>query len=258
MVTVAGLEDTVVVRRAEARDVRCRGLDEDLPPERNLAWRALDALAEEAGHDLPPLAVDIDKRIPARAGLGGGSSDAAATLRAADRLLGLGLGRARLERAAAAVGSDVPFLVAGGCQWARGRGEILAPAAAPRFHAVVLVPAAGLETARVYRAFDRLRAPARDERPVPADARGLAGWVRNDLWPAALGCAPAIASAARALAGRGARATLLCGSGAGVAGLFDDAAVAAAAAGDLAGTGRAVAAVSGPAPASLDTRRRAG
>lgn len=244
MVTLAGLEDTVTVSPAAAREVVCEGLEEDLPPEGNLAWAALDALSEEAGEPLPPLRVRIVKRIPARAGLGGGSSDAAATLRAADRLLGLGLGRARLEAAAARVGSDVPFLVAGGSQWAEGRGERLSPGPAVGLHAVVLVPALGLSTAAVYRAFDALPPPPPpDDAPPPADPGALAAWTRNDLWPAALACAPGIGAAARALRAAGARRVLLCGSGAGVAGLFADPDAARAAATVLAGAGRAVAAV---------------
>lgn len=249
MVSLDGLADAVTVRRAERRAVRCPGLGEELPEAENLAWRALDALEVEAGSTLPPVSVEIDKRIPAQAGLGGGSSDAAATLRAADRLLGLGLGRARLERAAAMVGSDVPFLVAGGAQWARGRGEALGPANAPGFHGVVVVPDARLSTAAVYRAFDALPPPPPDDGADAPDAvAGLAAWVRNDLWPAALSRDPGIARAARALRSSGATTTLLCGSGAGVFGLFPDPAGAARAAEGLAGTGRVVACVAGPGP----------
>ncbi len=249
MVSLEGLSDTVRVARSPERSVTCRGLDEALRPEENLAWRALDALDAEMGTSLPPLAVEIDKRIPARAGLGGGSSDAAATLRAADRLLGLGLGTSRLERVAAGVGSDVVFLVAGGCRWARGRGEVLHPASVPAFDAVIVVPDLGLSTPAVYRAFDRLPAPVPDTTPVPDGAAALPGWVRNDLWPAALACAPQVARTARDLRAAGATATLLCGSGAGVAGLFADRAAAErAAAGPLRAAGRCVARVSGGAP----------
>ena len=142
-------------------------------------------------------------------------------LRAADRLHGLGLGAARLEAVAARVGSDVPFFVRGGCQWARGRGEVLTPVAAPRFAAVLLRPALGLSTPRVYAAFDRLPAPApAGAHEAPSGMPALAGWVRNDLWPPALALAPSLGATARALAAAGARAALLCGSGSCVAGLF--------------------------------------
>ena len=110
--------DRVRVETAPERAVVCPGIEGPA----NLAWTALDALEREVGRPLP-LRVEIAKAIPAQAGLGGGSSDAAAVLVGADRLLRLGLGVARLERVAARVGSDVPFFVRGGAQWAEGRGE---------------------------------------------------------------------------------------------------------------------------------------
>ena len=94
MVALDGPVDRVTVSRADARRVTCPGIAGPA----NLAWAALDALQEEMDDALPPLAVDIEKVLPAQAGLGGGSSDAATTLVAADRLLGLGLGAERLER----------------------------------------------------------------------------------------------------------------------------------------------------------------
>ena len=157
MVTLDAPRDRVRLEAAGGRAVVCPGMD----GRANLAWSALDALEEEAGRPLP-LRVEIDKAIPAQAGLGGGSSDAAAVLVGADRLLGLGLGPARLERVAARVGSDVPFFVRGGAQWAEGRGERLTPARAPRFAALLTMPAAGLSTGAVYARFDE------DPPPVPA------------------------------------------------------------------------------------------
>ena len=216
MVALDGVADEVTVAPAERRSVSCPGLDGPA----NLAWRALDALEEEVRRPLP-LAVTIVKRIPAQAGLGGGSSDAAATLVAADRLLGLGLGPAALEAVAARVGSDVPFFVRGGAQWARGRGERLEPGGAPAFAALLAKPAAGLSTAAVYAAFDRLPPPPPAPRTPPPDGiDALAGWVRNDLWPAALAMAPGLGATARALRAAGARGVLLCGSGTCLAGLF--------------------------------------
>jgi 4-diphosphocytidyl-2-C-methyl-D-erythritol kinase len=244
MVALDGLADTVTVRPAAERRVRCRGIEGP----QNLAWRALDVLEAHAGRSLPT-EVAIDKRIPAQAGLGGGSSDAAATLVGADRVHGLGLGLAGLERLAAEVGSDVPFFVRGGAQWAEGRGERLRPVRVPRFAAVLVMPAAGLSTAVVYAAFDRLAPPAPDDAAEPpADFAGLARWVRNDLWPAALGLAPALGAPARALSAAGARAVLLCGSGSSLAGLFPTREVAEAAAARLPAPGP-LAVVEGGGPA---------
>lgn len=216
MVALGGVADRVTVSRARERSVACPGIAGPA----NLAWAALDALEHEAGRALPPLAVEIHKDVPAQAGLGGGSSDAAATLVAADRVLGLGLGADRLERAAARVGSDVPFFIRGGAQWATGRGEVLEPASAPAFECVIVAPVAGLSTAGVYAAFDALPPPPPDDdAPAPADAAGLAAWCRNDLWPAARVLDPSLAGLHDALAAAGASPALLCGSGSAICGI---------------------------------------
>ncbi|HTI34192.1 MAG TPA: 4-(cytidine 5'-diphospho)-2-C-methyl-D-erythritol kinase [Miltoncostaea sp.] len=218
MVALDAPRDRVRVEMARERAVLCEGIEGPA----NLAWTALDALEEETGRPLP-LRVEIAKAIPAQAGLGGGSSDAAAVLVAADRLLGLGLGATRLERVAARVGSDVPFFVRGGAQWAEGRGEVLTPARAPRFAVLLTMPDAGLSTGAVYARFDEdpPPAPGGGDDP-PAAMPALAGWLRNDLWPAARALAPALAEREAALRAAGAPAVLLCGSGACMAGVFPD------------------------------------
>ena len=226
MIALDGLADALEVARAGERRVRCPGIEGPA----NLVWTALDALEAEAGRPLP-VEVRIDKRIPSQAGLGGGSSDAAAALVAVDRLYGLGLGHDRLEAVAARVGADVPFFVRGGAQWAEGRGERLRPASAPEFAALLVKGETGLSTAAVYGAFDRL--PASAAHPPgepPPRLPALAAWARNDLWPAALALAPGLGATARALAAAGAAAVLLCGSGSCLAGLYRDRASAAAAA----------------------------
>ena len=120
----------------------------------------------------------------------------------------------RLARAGAAVGSDVPFFIRGGAQWATGRGEMLEPASAPAFECVIVAPGVGLSTAAVYAAFDALPAPEADTAGVPPPhAAGLGGWCRNDLWPAARTLAPDLAHLSDALERAGASPALLCGSG---------------------------------------------
>ena len=106
--------------------------------ETNLAARAARLLLEVAaeGDDPGPWAasgldISLHKTIPAGAGLGGGSADAAGTLVGGARLLGLDLDTARLAALGAALGSDVPFCVAGGAAWMRGRGEIIEPLSLP-------------------------------------------------------------------------------------------------------------------------------
>ncbi len=227
MVALEGLADTVTVRPAATRSVVCAGVAE----RQNLAWHALEALETHVGRALP-CAVSIEKRIPAEAGLGGGSSDAAATLLAANMVHDLALDDATLTSVAAGVGSDVPFFVRGGAQWAGGRGEVLAPVPnSPPFAAVIVKPAVGLSTARVYRAFDeRPPPPLAPAGPPPATFAELVGWVGNDLTDAATACHPPLADTFRMLTTAGAHATLLCGSGTAVAGLFPSREQAAAAA----------------------------
>ncbi len=238
MVALDGLADRVDVARAPEREVRCRGVEGAA----NLAWRALDELEREVGRSLP-VAVTIEKAIPSEGGLGGGSSDAAATLVATDRLHELGLDAPALERVAARVGSDVPFFVRGGAQWGEGRGDRLRPGRCPAFAALVVRPGIGLATADVYRAFDRLGRDGHGWPPPGArsgsgnDGPGhlgeLARWVGNDLWPAALALEPSLGRAARSLAAVGARPVLMSGSGSCLAGVFTDADAARAAAARL-------------------------
>jgi len=224
---------------------------------RNLALRAVRAWRDAGarGH----VSVTLTKRLWSGAGLGGGSSDAAATLRALSRLVPLPA--ADPVAVAARVGSDVPFFVTG---WvgavATGRGERLAVAPAlPTTWRVVLVrPPWSLSTAAVYRRADRLPGgtppPGRSDalRQVLAraqagggDAGGeqalteVAGLVRNDLWPAALSLRPGMAQVRAALAAAVGphRPVLLAGSGSAMFALVEDGALAARAARCLAGRG---------------------
>lgn len=229
MVALDGLADLVHLEPAPQRTVRCPGAD----GEENLAWRALEVLEGVVGRPLP-LGVDIEKRIPAQAGLGGGSSDAAAVLVGADRFFGLGLGADALEAIAARVGSDVPFLVRGGVQWGEGRGELLRPGRTAPFAALLARADVGLSTPAVYQAFDRRPPPPTVEGGDAPEAFGpLCAWLRNDLWPAALALHPLLARTARDLSAAGAAGVVMSGSGSCVAGLFPDLESARAGAGRL-------------------------
>lgn len=126
----------------------------------NLAVRAAQAaLARSRGTS--GLEIALRKGIPAGAGLGGGSSDAAAVLVAASRLLGLDSSPAALLESAAAIGSDVPFFLHGGTALVRGRGEKVEPlAASGTLHFVVAVPAQSVSTKEIYDALPELTHPA--------------------------------------------------------------------------------------------------
>jgi len=126
-------------------------------PDDTLVTRALTALAAEAGVE-PGFAARIEKRIPVAAGLGGGSSDAAAALNLANAELAAPLDAAQLRAVAASLGSDVPFFLEPGPQLGEGDGRDLAPLELPQDYAVVLLFPHGAEkrsTADVYAAFDR-------------------------------------------------------------------------------------------------------
>jgi len=98
-----------------------------MPAPENLAYRAARLLRDQAGRRALGARIELEKAIPADAGLGGGSSDAAATLRALDRLWGLGLPPGELARLGAQLGSDVPFFLFGGTALGRGRGDEVTP-----------------------------------------------------------------------------------------------------------------------------------
>lgn len=119
----------------------------------NLVVRALELLRQASGCRLGAQ-VELVKRIPAAAGLGGGSSDAAAALRLANRGWGLNWSVERLADVAAHIGSDVPFFLSHGAAVCQGRGErVERLPAMKRIHFVVVKPPVGLNTGEVYRAF---------------------------------------------------------------------------------------------------------
>jgi len=119
--------------------------------EDNLVLRAARLLAAEAGIQ-PKGRFDLIKRIPAQAGMGGGSSDAAAALVLANHVWGIGYTLQQLQPLAAQLGSDVPFFLHQGAAVCRGRGELVERVVGlPRLHFVVVKPDAGLSTAKVFR-----------------------------------------------------------------------------------------------------------
>ncbi|MBA3685012.1 MAG: 4-(cytidine 5'-diphospho)-2-C-methyl-D-erythritol kinase [Planctomycetes bacterium] len=163
------LHDEVVVRLVAQAGITLTVAGADLPADAtNLAWRAADAwLGRRPGTGI---AIELIKRIPAGAGLGGGSSDAAAVLRALQSLAEHPLPPAELAELAAGLGSDVPFFLIGGTAHAVGRGEQLTPLPdLPAVALTILRPAAECPTPAVYRGLNE------DERG-PRDARGAAWW----------------------------------------------------------------------------------
>jgi 4-diphosphocytidyl-2-C-methyl-D-erythritol kinase len=150
--------DTITLERADGISLTLAGdaaALAALPVEDNLAFRAAVRLRDRAG-GAPGARITIEKRIPASAGLGGGSSDAAATLRGLRALWRLDIAEGELATIAAGLGSDVPFFLRGGTAIASGRGEVVEPlpdAVAPRLTLTAPPPSAATDkTARMYAA----------------------------------------------------------------------------------------------------------
>lgn len=122
----------------------------------NLVLRAARALAQAAGV-AANAALTLEKNLPVASGIGGGSSDAAATLRALNQFWALNFDAAQLQPIARALGSDVPVCLAGAPAWMTGFGETWSPISAPSFAAVLVNPMRELSTPLVYREFDRMR-----------------------------------------------------------------------------------------------------
>jgi 4-diphosphocytidyl-2-C-methyl-D-erythritol kinase len=179
---------------------------------------------------LPPLNIRIDKRVPVAAGLGGGSADAAAVLRAANRIAGCPLSVDALREIAARLGSDVPSQVEPRNALVQGVGELVEEVELPPL-AVILVPQhEGLSTARVYAQLDRMKGwrERLDPRPLrelagSLDAGSLhPGALENDLQPAAISLRPELAQVLELLRETGSLATLVSGSGPTCFALFAD------------------------------------
>jgi 4-diphosphocytidyl-2-C-methyl-D-erythritol kinase len=215
------LADEVEVAVAERDEVICEGLEGE-----NLAQRALEELRRR-GWDAAPRRIEIRKRIPVAAGLGGASADAAAVLRLA------GGQPHPVDGLALDLGADVPSQLDPRFALVRGAGERVEPLPAPGAHAFVLLPARdGLATAEVFAEADRLglcRGAAELDR-IAARLREAAGTgapplaypelLVNDLEPAALSLRPEIEVALGALRDVGADKALITGSGPTAFGLF--------------------------------------
>jgi 4-diphosphocytidyl-2-C-methyl-D-erythritol kinase len=229
------LHDTLELSRGVDRfTIECT--DPEVPTDAsNLVWKA----AALVGRRLPrrlspprggpaPVRVRLIKRIPAQAGLGGGSSDAAATLRALDRLYGLALPHDELTAMARTLGADVPFFLQGGTALGVERGDVLFPLAdlSPAW-VVVARPPFGVSTADAYRWWDEANRSDQSARTVVRKdgdrlAELPASELGNDLEPPVAVRHPEIARFVRLLRRAGARYAAMSGSGSAVFGFYDD------------------------------------
>lgn len=196
--------------RRDARIVR-RDLGAALPDD-DLIVRAARLLQQASGSTLGAN-IAIDKRIPAQAGMGGGSSDAASTLLALNRLWQLHLPRPQLERLGLQLGADVPFFLRGHNAWVEGIGEQITPVALPPARFAVIKPAAGVDTASIF------RHPQLERATKPATIADFAadpyGFGHNDLQPVAQALCPEVSQALSLLEAQGLQARMT-GSGSAV------------------------------------------
>ena len=231
------LHDTLVfTRRRGPLEIAC---DNPACPagETNLVYRAAQAAWRATGRRGRPsgFEVAIEKRIPIGAGLGGGSSDAAAMLRAVPLLWGRALPLARAHEVAATLGADVPFFLVGGTALGVARGDVMFPLPDwPQAWVVLVAPDFAVSTERAYEWWDRMTdLPAsiaarhrRAGRQPAATAAG--GWgahlgpgeLRNDLEPAVLVHHATIGRVIAEVRDRGATWAAMSGSGSVVFGLF--------------------------------------
>ncbi len=163
------LHDTLIMRRFEEEEsgkgleirLKCTtsgDIDElNVAPENNIAYHAVEELARELDrHVDETIDMSLSKVIPAEAGLGGGSSNAAAALLGAAALWGLSSDDPRLYAVATRLGADVAFFLNGGCVYLSGKGDVFERSLAPRKGFVLLIrPDAGVSTAKAYAAFDK-------------------------------------------------------------------------------------------------------
>jgi 4-diphosphocytidyl-2-C-methyl-D-erythritol kinase len=217
------LFDTVTVERARDIVVTSTGM---LLPYDNTVRRAAELYRALTGRCVQ---IRVIKRIPAEAGLGGGSADAAATLNALQELYGEVDEKTLLE-IAAKVGADVPFCLKGGTQRAEGIGEVLTPVRGMKLHLVVAKPAEGVSTKKLFSLLKLPRTMPETTAALKALSDGnldaLCPLLYNALEEPAIELVPEIGRIKRDLLALGAKAACMSGSGSAVFGVFADKAAA--------------------------------
>lgn len=223
MLPVPGLFDTILLEPVDGHGAEFvnRGMGVDCPPEKNLCVRAYDLLAER--YSLGGVRITLEKRVPFGAGLGGGSSDAAFTLRGLCRLFGLPCGEEELLVLASRLGSDVPFFIRNTPQLCEGRGEIMTPVDIPRLdgmYLAVVKPSTAVSTAEAYGGV----VPCEPARPLMERLSGgpacWRGEVENGFEPHIFAAHPELAFIKERLYALGAEYAAMSGSGSAVFGLF--------------------------------------
>lgn len=190
----------------------------------NLVLRAVEALRGVAP-DAGPVSINLEKNLPVASGVGGGSSDAAAVLRALVERWGVGLGTDDLARIGLSLGADLPMCLAARPLVASGIGETISPVDGfPPIGIVIVNPGKGVATASVFAALESREGSSLPKLPRHLDFHTLCNWLettRNDLEAPARRLEPAIDEALAALRKAGAHFWRMSGSGATCFGLFE-------------------------------------
>lgn len=215
----------VVPSQSGSDELSISGNPVDCPPQKNLVMKALRAM-REAGCHVPPTHIYLHKIVPDGAGLGGGSSDAAATVMAANDEYSLGLSTAQMADILAGVGSDCPFFVYGRPMMATGTGTVLSPIDInlEGYHILVVkIPGCSVSTAQAYAGVHPSDAvpPLEDILTLPVDQ--WQGRLLNDFEPSVFEVLPQVAQLKQRLQDAGAVYTAMSGSGSAVFALMPQA-----------------------------------
>ena len=225
------LADMLTVRRIPEYNIRfsmnCE-LPDKIPPEKNLVYKAA-AKMQELFPECGGFDIYLEKEIPAAAGLAGGSSDCAATLKAINEICGLGLSQDKLCDIGVMLGADVPFCICGGTMLSEGIGEILTPLKKfPHVSCLLVKPDISVSTKDVYNEIDSMEIKKHPdtERMLDAinrrDAADAAKNLSNVLEEVTIPKYPVIAEIKEYLLNNGAAGSLMSGSGPTVFGIFQD------------------------------------
>ena len=196
--------DEVSFEKCDTLRVFC---DMDVPEKENLAYRAAQAFFDYTGIT-PSAKITVKKLVPSKAGLGGGSADAAAVLRGLNKMYGSGLDTQTLARIGAPLGADIPFCVYGGKARCEGIGEIITPMEKEKLHLAIVKPDVDCPTGKMYALLDEA-----ERKPVLYEE----GSFFNSFDAV---CPEECKTAMKRLLALGAKNAMLSGSGSAVFGVF--------------------------------------
>lgn len=225
MQTVSLFDEVFVTRESDSSGIKIKCSDSSVPTdEKNTCYKAANEFFKHIGAEDFGITIAIDKHIPSMAGLGGGSADAAAVLRALNKLYGAGLDNDELRAVAARVGADVPFLIEGGCALCSGFGEAVSPIERKSsFYILLIKPDFGISTPMAYKQFDEKSIVSLRSSKALASALeagdDIYELISNDLERAVM--SNEIQAIKLILLSNGAKAAMMTGSGSCVFGLFD-------------------------------------